>query len=58
MRHRGGTDAKVACWQERLEPLNKKVFGGCHLTRTIADDVEHAGFRIEQLDTCAVSAPR
>lgn len=37
-------------WQKRLEPLNKRVFGGCHLTRRIADHIEGSGFVIEQLD--------
>ena len=46
-------------WQERLEPLNKRLAGGCHLTRTIADDIEHAGFTIEHLDNYyAKGAPK
>ena len=44
-------DEKVARWQERLEPLNKRIAGGCHLTRRIADHIEKAGFDIEKLDT-------
>ena len=30
-------DEKVRRWQHRLEPLQKRVFGGCHLTRPIAE---------------------
>ena len=48
--HGHAPDANVARWQERLEPLNKRLVGGCHLTRMIADDIEHAGFVVEQLD--------
>jgi len=30
--HGHAPDASVARWQERLEPLNKRLAGGCHLT--------------------------
>src|SRR3954452_18957932 len=32
--------------QHRIEPIQKRVFGGCHLTRRIADLVSDAGFTI------------
>ena len=40
----------VQRWQHRLEPIQKRVFGGCHLTRPIAGLVRGAGFEIEELD--------
>ena len=43
-------DDKVQRWQHRLEPLQKRVFGGCHLTRPIADLLTDAGFTITELD--------
>jgi SAM-dependent methyltransferase len=43
-------DAKVRRWQHRLEPLQKRLFGGCHLTRPIADLLTTAGFTITELD--------
>jgi SAM-dependent methyltransferase len=49
--HGHAPDANVARWQRRLEPLNQRLAGGCHLTRRISDRVEGAGFAIEQLDT-------
>ncbi len=49
--HGGAPDAKTARWQGRLEPLNKKIAGGCHLTRRMPEFIENAGFRIEHLDT-------
>ncbi|WP_328832012.1 class I SAM-dependent methyltransferase [Thermaurantiacus tibetensis] len=33
-------------WQHRLEPLWKRVAGGCHLTRPVADAIAGAGFRV------------
>jgi ubiquinone/menaquinone biosynthesis C-methylase UbiE len=49
--HGHAPDEHVVRWQERLEPLNKRLAGGCHLTRRIADSIEHAGFNMENLDT-------
>ncbi len=43
-------DAGVRRWQHRLEPVQKRLFGGCHLTRPIADLLTGAGFTITELD--------
>ena len=43
-------DARVRRWQHRFEPVQKKVFGGCHLTRPVVDLLTAAGFTITDLD--------
>ena len=43
-------DEDVRRWQHRLEPIQKRVFGGCHLTRPIVELVKGAGFVITELD--------
>jgi SAM-dependent methyltransferase len=43
-------DERVQRWQHRLEPMQKRVFGGCHLTRPIADLLTDAGFTITKVD--------
>lgn len=43
-------DEPVRRWQHRLDPLQQKLFGGCHLTRPIADLVTEAGFTITDVD--------
>ena len=43
-------DEPVRRWQHRLEPVQKRVFGGCHLTRPIVDLVSAAGFTIADVD--------
>jgi SAM-dependent methyltransferase len=43
-------DAGVQRWQHRFEPVQKRLFGGCHLTRPIVDLVTTAGFTITELD--------
>jgi ubiquinone/menaquinone biosynthesis C-methylase UbiE len=49
--HGHAPDPTVERWQRRLEPLNKRVAGGCHLTRRIPEFIEQAGFVVEHLDT-------
>ena len=44
-------DAKVQRTQHRLEPVQKRLAGGCHLTRRIPDLLSAAGFEITELDT-------
>ncbi|MGA8726632.1 MAG: class I SAM-dependent methyltransferase [Acidimicrobiales bacterium] len=43
-------DENVRRWQHRLEPVQKRVFGGCHLTRRIVDLLTTAGFTVTELD--------
>lgn len=43
-------DDKVQHWQHRLEPMQKRLFGGCHLTRSISDLLTDAGFAITEID--------
>ena len=41
-------DAGVARWQGRIEPIWKRLAGGCHLTRPITSAIAEAGFKVEQ----------
>lgn len=50
LEHGLAPDEKVRRLQRRLEPLNKRLIGGCHLTRPIVDLLTTAGFTIEELD--------
>jgi SAM-dependent methyltransferase len=43
-------DEGVRRWQRRLEPLSKRVFGGCRLTRQVPELLTGAGFTITELD--------
>ena len=50
LEHGLAPDEKVQRWQWRLEPIQKRLFGGCHLTRPITDLLETAGFVTKDLD--------
>jgi len=43
-------DENVRRWQQRLDPLEQRLFDGCHLTRPIVDMLTTAGFVITDLD--------
>jgi SAM-dependent methyltransferase len=50
LEHGLAPDEDVRVWQRRLEPLEQRIFGGCHLTRPIADLITAAGFTITEID--------
>lgn len=43
-------DEDVRTWQRRLEPVQKRVFGGCHLTRQPVEMIRDAGFTVTEVD--------
>jgi ubiquinone/menaquinone biosynthesis C-methylase UbiE len=49
LEHGRAPDAEVRRWQERIEPVWKRLAGGCHLTRPITSALAGAGFAAEQL---------
>lgn len=49
--HGKAPDERVRKWQDRVNPLWRKVAGGCHLNRPIPDYIEDGGFSIQTLDT-------
>ena len=50
LEHGLAPDEDVRRWQRRLEPLQKRLVGGCHLTRPIAGLLTAAGFTVTGLD--------
>ncbi len=49
--HGAAPDSSVRRWQDRVNPIWKRLGGGCHLNRPIPALIEAGGFRIESLDT-------
>jgi ubiquinone/menaquinone biosynthesis C-methylase UbiE len=44
-------DEKVRAWQNRLNPIQNRLFGGCNLNRPTIDLLRGAGFEIVQADS-------
>ena len=51
-------DAEVQRWQNRLTPVWRRLAGGCHLNRPIADLIRESGFAIADLKTEYLPGPR
>lgn len=52
-------DEKVRRWQRRLDPMQQRIFGGCHVVRPIVDLLTDAGFTTTELDVFyAKGAPK
>jgi ubiquinone/menaquinone biosynthesis C-methylase UbiE len=49
---------KVRRWQHRLDPLQQRVFGGCHLNRPIDRLIADAGFELEAVAHPPMSGPK
>ena len=43
-------DLNVQRWQQRFEPIQKRLSGGCHLTRQITELIEGAGFTLVEVE--------
>jgi ubiquinone/menaquinone biosynthesis C-methylase UbiE len=50
LEHGLAPDESVRRWQRRFEPIQKRLFGGCHLTRPVVELLTSAGFTITELD--------
>lgn len=48
--HGRAPDAGVHRWQRRLDPVQKRVGGGCHLSRPIDELLTAAGFTLERIE--------
>jgi SAM-dependent methyltransferase len=50
LEHGLAPDERVRRWQRRLDPLERRLVGGCHFTRPIVELLTAAGFTITELD--------
>ncbi len=50
LEHGSAPDDSVRRWQRRLEPFQKRVAGGCHLTRDVPTLLADAGYDVVELD--------
>jgi SAM-dependent methyltransferase len=51
-------DGKVAGWQDRLTPFQRRVAGGCHLNRPIDQLVRNSGLELKRLENYYANGPR
>lgn len=58
LEHGLSDEPSVAKWQRRLDPLQRVIGRGCHLTRSIDRLVADAGFEIARLDRYVIGTPK
>ncbi len=58
LEHGRSPEPGVARWQDRLNPLQRYVAGGCNLNRPMADLVRDAGFCLDALDNRYLKGPK
>lgn len=58
LEHGRAPDESVRVWQRRIEPVQRRVAGGCHLTRDAASMVSDAGFEIVEVEHRYVKGPK
>jgi ubiquinone/menaquinone biosynthesis C-methylase UbiE len=58
LEHGLSPDPKVATWQHRIEPAQKRLADGCHLTRSPLDLVAAAGFEVVEHDSRYAKGPK
>ena len=56
--HGEAPDQVVQKWQKRVNPIWKKLAGGCNLNRKIPALIESAGFKIAQLEQHYIKGPK
>ena len=57
LEHGLAPDARVAAWQHRLDGVQQRLAGGCHLTRDMPQLVRAAGFETTRLETSYLEGP-
>jgi ubiquinone/menaquinone biosynthesis C-methylase UbiE len=56
--HGRSPDPGVRVWQDRLNPLWRRVAGGCNLNRQIEDLIVAAGFHVRQIERAYNRGPK
>lgn len=56
--HGRAPDERVRVWQDRINPVQQRLFGGCNVNRDIRSLIEDAGFTIKNIDTYYMDGPK
>ncbi len=57
LEHGLAPDRRVAAWQHRLDPLQGRVAGGCHLSRDVPALLAAAGLEVGRLEQDYLPGP-
>ena len=51
-------EENVVIWQNRLNPIQKVIGGGCNLNRNIPNLIEESGYKIDELNQGYIPGPK
>ena len=58
LEHGLAPDPGVERWQRRLEPMQRRIFGGCHLSRDVPALIADAGLDVGEVTASYLVGPR
>jgi SAM-dependent methyltransferase len=58
LEHGISPDPRVAAWQRRLDPVQRRLADGCHLTRDATTLLTGGGFRVERREQAYATGPK
>lgn len=58
LEHGLAPEPNMAKWQHRIDPVQKRLFDGCHVSRNHPELLEKAGFVIESADASYAKGPK
>ncbi len=58
LEHGVAPDPGIARWQRRIDPIERRIADGCHLSRDPVGLLEAAGFGVERLEQRYVAGPK
>ena len=56
--HGKSPDSNVLKWQKRMNGIQKRIAGGCHLDVDIPNEITKANFKIDKIDSMYVPGPK
>ncbi|CCQ90507.1 Methyltransferase type 11 [Nitrospina gracilis 3/211] len=58
LEHGRDPDPDIARWQDRWNPIQKCIAGGCHVNRPIAKLIEDSGFTLHECENFYLDGPK
>ncbi len=58
LEHGQAPDARVRRWQHRIDPVWRKIAGGCHSGRPIPKLIERAGWTLDRMEQGYIPGPK
>jgi SAM-dependent methyltransferase len=58
LEHGRSPDPGVRTWQDRMTPIQRRLFGGCHVNRPIDDLISSSGLAVDSMHNFYLKGPK